>query len=136
MIGIKEAYAARGEIDIFVTSGAEWADEHSLFKSCMKRSEESFKKLEEAGCVGDILWRPVGEHRPIEVATKIRAMTLVELSELPRFIARGKEVLLVLGSCGGCDRPKGRLLRAILNQKGQQLITHLVADSRTVSQAL
>ena len=135
MTGIKEAYAAKGDIDVFVTSGAEWADDHSLFKTCMRRSDKSFQKLEDSGCVGDILWRPLGERHPIETATDIRAMTLVELSELPKFIARGKEVLLILGSCGGCDRPKGRLLRAILNQS-RQLITHLVADTRTVSQAL
>lgn len=135
MTGIKEAYKAREEIDVFVTAGADWEDEHSLFKTCMKRSEKSYTQLEAAGCVGDLLWQPIGERHPIVKKTEIRAMTLVELSELPGFIARGKEVMLILGACGGCDRPKGRLLRAILNQ-GQQLITHLVTDSRTVSQAL
>jgi DNA-binding transcriptional regulator LsrR (DeoR family) len=135
MTGIKEAYEAREKIDIFVTAGADWEDDHSLFKTCMKRSETAFAQLEAAGCVGDLLWQPIGERNPITEKTDIRAMTLVELSELPKFIASGKEVMLLLGSCGGCDRPKGRLLRSILSQ-GRQLITHLVTDSRTASQAL
>ncbi len=135
MIGIREAYNLRHKIDIFVTAGAEWEDDHSLFKTCMKRSEDAFQKLERAGCVGDMLWQPLGEHCPIEVPTDIRAMTLVELTELPDYIAQGKEVMLLLGSCGGCDRPKGKLLRTVLNQQ-RQLITHLITDSRTVSQAM
>ena len=135
MIGIREAYSLRDEIDIFVTAGAEWEDDHSLFKTCMKRSEYSFQKLQNAGCLGDILWQPLGEHCPIEVSTDIRAMTLVELTELPDYIAQGKEVMLLLGSCGGCDRPKGKLLRTVLNQQ-RRVITHLITDSRTVSQAI
>ena len=135
MAGIKEAYEARHDIDIFITSGAQWEDEHSLFHQCMERSEGSVEALEAAGCIGDILWRPLGPTQPIEVDTKIRAMTLIELSELPGVIAGGSHVMLVLGACGGCDRSKGKLLRAVLDQENP-LLTHLVADSRTVKQAL
>jgi hypothetical protein len=135
MVSIKEAYEARHEIDIYITSGAQWEDDHSLFKSYMTRSPAAIKKLEAAECVGDILWRPLGPRRPIEINTDIRTMTLVELGELPAIIGRECQVMLVLGSCGRCDHPKGKLLHAVLNQE-EQLITHLVADSRTIMQAL
>ncbi len=147
MVGIREAFEARHQIDIFITSGAQWEDEHSLFKTCMAVESEAengsggvddpgtIDILEKAGCVGDILWRPLGPKRPIEIHTENRAMTLVELGELPGVISRGCQVMLILGACGGCDQPKGKLLRAVLDQE-EHLITHVIADSRTIMQAL
>jgi DNA-binding transcriptional regulator LsrR (DeoR family) len=132
---IAEAFEAAKQIDIIVTSGADWLDEHSALQMRMKRSEESIRILREHGCVGDLLWRPIAEDGPIEVWTELRALTLVELSDLPAFIRNGKHVLLMLGPCALCNRPKGDLLRAILNQR-TPLITELVVDSKTASRAL
>ncbi len=132
---IDHAYKSAKKLDIIVTSGADWNDEHGLLFKAMQDSKRSIQTLKQQRCVGDMMCRPIGPNGPIEIETDIRAMTLMELSELPDFITRGKHVLLMLGSCANCGAPKGRLLSAILNLRWHH-ITHVVADSRTASGAL
>ncbi len=91
--------------------------------------------LEAASCRGDIFWRPIADDGPIQADTDTRALTLIELSDLPGLIRAGKRVLLMLAPCGKCHRPKGRLLKCVLEQK-RPIITDLVVDSRSVEQAL
>jgi len=131
---IKEAFAAVRDIDIIVASGSCWLDPHSALRSWY-RSPESKRVLEEAGCVADVLWRPLSDRGPIEKDTSVRALTLVELSELPALIQQGKHVLLTLGPCGLCHAPKGRLLQCLLRQS-KPLMTDLVVDSRTVAEMM
>ena len=127
--GIKEAFDAARDINIIVTSGSCWVDDHSLLHAFMASSKGSLKKLEKARCVGDMLWRPVGPGGPIEIPTTTRAMTLLELSQVQKGIEDGNlEVLLVLGPCGGCGRPKPEILDAVLSAR-PPLLTHLVVDS-------
>jgi len=133
--GIVEAYQAARDLDIIVTSASQWADQDSMLFKYMKHYPTSIQTLESARCVGDLMWRPVGRDGPIELETDIRSMTLVELSELPGFIARGGSVLLAIGPCGGCRRPKGHILRTILNLK-EPLVTHLVVDTRSAREML
>lgn len=135
MEGIKESFKEARKIDIIVTSATCWTDEHSTFRKYMLKSADCTKILESHHCVGDMLWLPLGQDRPIDVQTEIRAMTLFELNQLPGFIQKGKNVLMVLGPCVNCSQTKGAILKAILNQKNH-LITHLVADSRSVRKAL
>ena len=130
IVEIDEAYEAAKHVDIIVTSGSEWKDEHSPLKRSMTRERDVYDRLSRLGCVGDILWRPIGPAGPIEEPTDIRAMTLVELSDLPERIRSGTQVLLMLGPCGMCRRHKGSLLGAIMNHR-EQLVTHLVTDTRT-----
>jgi len=131
--GIRESYDCAKQIDIIVTSATNWSDEHSTFRKYMQISDGCSSVLEKAGCIGDMLWLPVGSDGPVKVKTKIRPMTLLELDELPRLIKGGKYVLLVLGPCSKCSRPKADILKAILSQAwDKRLITHLVADSRSV----
>ena len=129
--GFKESKKEAEKIDIIVTSATNWNDEHSSFRKYMNESPECFDTLERAKCVGDMLWHPLGEKKPVEAKTKIRAMTLYDLNDLPGFIKKDKNVLLVLGPCGSCNQTKTNVLKAILDQDNQ-LITHLVADSRSV----
>ena len=129
---IARAFDAVEDLDIIVTSGSDWKDPHSSLRACMEASESTYKTLKQENTVGDMLWRPLGEDGPVETETKRRALTLVELSDLPAFIEDGKYVLMMLGPCGECNRHKGRILHTILKQK-QQLITHLVCDSRTAA---
>jgi DNA-binding transcriptional regulator LsrR (DeoR family) len=133
--GIVEAYREAKDLDIIVTSASDWADPHSMLYKYMRNSPESIDALKRAHCVGDMMWRPLGENGPIEFETAIRSMTLVELSELPAFIERGGSVMLALGPCGGCRRPKGQILRTILNLK-EPLVTHLVVDTRSAREML
>ncbi len=132
---ISQAMDAVKYIDIFVTSGASWHDEDSSLRKRMKDSKVSFDVLEKEGCVGDMLWRPLARSGPIMTKTLLRAMTLVDLSELPGHIADGKRVLLMLSPCGYCHAPKGDLLDCVLNLK-EPLITDLVVDSRSAGQML
>ena len=129
---IRSAYDRANQIEIIVTSaGGHWQQGHSaLYDMYMQRSPASLELLRKAGCIGDMMWRPIGSQGPIEVDTEVRAMTLMELGMLPKFISQGKQVLLLLGPCGQCGGPKTDVLQALLDMK-QRLITHLVVDSRS-----
>lgn len=131
--GIKESYECADEVDIVVTSGSLW--EHSMLRQYFENSEKSLRVLEEAGCLGDMLWQPLGPDGPIAVKTDIRAMTLLELEDLPGLIERGKHVLLILGPCGLCNAPKTPILEAVLRAQ-PHLITHVVVDSRAAREVV
>ena len=100
-----------------------------------ENSEESSQAMKDANCIADIFWRPISKTGPIETATQVRAMTLLELGDLPKFIERNKYVLLVLGPCGACGAPKGPILDAVMKMP-QHLVTHMVIDTRTARQGL
>jgi DNA-binding transcriptional regulator LsrR (DeoR family) len=92
-------------------------------------------QLAQAGCVGDLMWRPFGPDGPIELKSGSRAMTLVELSTLPKMIAAGKWVLAVLGPCVSCGKPKTGILLALLGQRSP-FLTDIVVDSVTARAVL
>jgi DNA-binding transcriptional regulator LsrR (DeoR family) len=131
---IAEAYGQVSDLDIIVTSGSDWDDPHSSLRRCMERSPESLKMLLDNGTLVDMMWRPLARKEPVEVETEIRALTLVELSDLPVF-RRTKKVLLMLGPCAKCNRPKGRVLETILAQD-KRLVTNIVIDSRTAREVV
>ena len=136
---ISEAYTAADDLNIIVTSaGAHWDTKCSrLCQLCMedKSSPQSFARLKEAETIGDVLWRPINRRGPVEIETGIRAMTLIDLNQLPNLIAQKKKVVLTLGPCGTCGNPKGEILRAVLNWP-EPHVTHVIADSRTAAEAL
>jgi hypothetical protein len=129
--GIREAYRRVGEIDVMVTSaGGHWqrgcSGLHRMYKEA--GSTELLDYFEKQGCLGDLMWRPLGRNGPIEVKTGIRAMTLVDLAELPKLIAQGKWVFLIIGPCVTCHEPKTEILQTVLDLT-PHLITDLVCDS-------
>ena len=127
--GIKEAFEQRDDIDVVVTSLGSWHG-HSMLQDLMHRSRAAVRTLERARILGDMMWRPIGEDGPIELQTPIRAMTLMELSDLSDLICRRNgKVLLLAGPCF-CDKTKTRVLKSILDRK-PPLVTHLVVDTRT-----
>lgn len=130
---IKAAYDRVDEIQVILTSaGGHWRREHSIMHDLLRKcSPGTLKALNDADVIGDIMWRPLNLDGPVDLETEMRAMTLVELSDLPRMIKAGKKVILHLGPCGNCGGPKTEVLKAILESK-QQLITHLVCDARAV----
>ncbi|MCP3905059.1 MAG: hypothetical protein GY715_15655 [Planctomycetes bacterium] len=134
---IEQSFKLAKDLDIIVTSGASWENpcSDSMLRDYMSHCPDSMKVLEKAGCVGDILWRPISEQGPITKSTKIRAMTLIELTDLVDHIAQHKAVLFMLGPCRACNQSRTELLRTILALK-DRLITHLVTDSRTAAGAL
>lgn len=129
---IKAAYERVDQIQVILTSaGGHWRRKHSIMYDLFQQwSPNSLESLNDANVIGDIMWRPLNEDGPVDVQTEMRAMTLVELGDLPRMIKAGKKVILHLGPCGNCGGPKTEVLSAILHSR-QQLITHLVCDSRS-----
>jgi len=135
---IEDAYVRAKELDIIVTSaGAHWTKGCSRLCQLYKEEApaESLTELQRANTIGDLLWRPIGESGPVEVETGMRALTLIDLPDLPPLIRAGNKVVMALGPCGTCGEPKGDVLRAVLSWKGHY-ITHAVVDSRTAAEAL
>jgi DNA-binding transcriptional regulator LsrR (DeoR family) len=130
---IRKAFERREEIDVLVTSaGGCWQLGHSaLYKIYKTSAPKSLAELNKAGCIGDVMWRPFGSTGPLKVETERRALTLVELWDLPGFIKRRKRVILSMAPCGSCGRNKAEILGAILANT-PPLITHLIADSGSV----
>ena len=127
--GIDEAATRVGELDIIVTSVGSFSAKcnHSLLQAYMQKSADSLKTLEAAGYLGDMLWRPLGPDGPIKAKTKIRAMTLIELGDLPGLIDKGTSVLLVVGPCRVCNEHRAQVLETILRHE-DHLVTHVVGS--------
>jgi DNA-binding transcriptional regulator LsrR (DeoR family) len=126
--GVSQSYKEAKKLDIIVTSARDWRDEHSALRRMLQNSPDVLDAFEQAGAVGDLLWRPIGPNGPIEIDAP-RAMTLKDLHELADFVKSGKRVLLALGPCSQCLATKTEIARIVLNQE-QRLISHLVLDSR------
>ena len=131
---IAEAFAQVPDLDIIVTSGADWNDPHGSLRSAMEQSPSSLQRLLDKGTVCDMMWRPLSRKAPVEVQTEMRALTLMELSDLPDF-RRTKRVLLMLGPCAQCNRSKESVLETILAQE-EHLVTNIVIDSRTAREVV
>lgn len=137
---INEVYEAANDLNIIVTSGGDWEDEHSTAQAYLKEvDEQDVQALNKVPAIGDVLWQPVSDSGPIDMdsgAFTYRPNTLVNLQELPAAIdARGVKVLLALGPCGKCGKPKGKLLNAVLNFR-PSLVTDIVTNSPNVYDAL
>lgn len=125
--GIEKSYDRARDIDVIVTSTTSWEDPHSVLRHHMEEAGD-LQQLEAAGCIGDLLWQPIGPEGALDVRTRMRAMAILALDELSELVENHKQVLLVAGPCARCDRPKSEVLRAILAQE-RRLVTHLVVDS-------
>jgi DNA-binding transcriptional regulator LsrR (DeoR family) len=128
---IGEAYERAREIDIIVTSTSGWRDDHSMLRNYMGVAGESVSRLENEGCIGDMLWQPIGPKGPLELQMQMRVMTVMKLNDVIDHVANKKQVLLVAGPCASCHTPKSDVVDAILGQE-QRLVTHLAVDSRCV----
>ena len=136
--GIREAFEKVKDLDLLVTSaGGHWTSGcsrlHQLYE--LSHQEDLLNELNAKHCVGDLMWCPVGKDGPIELRHGKRAMTLVDLVDLPTLIGQGKRVMLVLGPCNTCHEPKSEILRSLLKMR-QLLISNLVVDSFTARRVL
>lgn len=139
--GIKEAYDLAQSLDVVVTAAGVLDDEHSMLHRYYDRySKATADFLKRSRCVGDILWWPLRETEPVSLAEARRdkaskdfywALPLLDPVRLHALVQGGANVLLVLGPCTYCFKDKSTVLGAILKQR-EQLVTHLVADSRSV----
>jgi DNA-binding transcriptional regulator LsrR (DeoR family) len=135
---IVEALEGAKDLDVIVTSCARWKDPHSILRQFMeRRAPDSCRRLEST-CVGDMLSRPIGPDGPLPdvidgFKLEFRALTLLDLPQLPDFIAGGHRVLLVCGPCGKCAEPKTEILERILHYG---LVSDVVVDSRACKELL
>ncbi|MGI9473862.1 MAG: hypothetical protein ACR2NZ_20130 [Rubripirellula sp.] len=137
---IEGVYKAARKLNIIVSSGGDWADAHSTTQRYLQEVDQSdVDALREYPAIGDLLWQPISAEGPIDMDGgdfTFRPNTLVDLSEIPSAIEeRGLRVLLALGTCGRCGKPKGNLLNTILGLD-QQLVTDVVTNSPTAYDAL
>jgi hypothetical protein len=155
---IADAFRQKKKLDIVITSAGSFNDPDSMLRASYKkfflgpenrRAKTFTDQLKDRGCVGDMLWQPLCVKNPLNYGelkgkdrTDIfyRPFALLELHELPDFIAKGTSVVLALGHCQLCLRDKSDILREILRFSADsvhnQLVTHIVADSMSVSRAL
>jgi len=133
---IERAFKKAKDIDVIYASAGHWEHGHSVLHQMYElESKECLTQLLQMGCVGDMMWRPVGRNGPLETDVEARAVTIMNLSDVPSFIARGKSMVLVVGPCGVCRKPKNEVLEPILAAK-PALLTHLVIDSLTATRLL
>jgi DNA-binding transcriptional regulator LsrR (DeoR family) len=136
MPGIKESYDKIDSLDVIVTSaGGHWDLGHSRLHAAYveKDDKAALTWLKEQGCIGDLMWGPIAKSGAVPLANHTRAMTLIRLDQLSQLIQQRKKVMLILGPCVKCGKPKPEILDAVLNWS-PPLITHLVVDSHTVHQ--
>lgn len=136
--GIREAFDAKEKIDIVITTITSASDEHGLLHRFMLLAPpEGRKVLDDAGWVGDVLWRPFCQRGPIMSNTGIRAISVFELDELVRLAQTpDKHVIVVTGPCATCGRTRTDALMPILTQPGLRLCNHLVIDVATARELL
>lgn len=136
--GVRDAFDHAADLDIVITSaGAHWERGCGGLNNRYKEvAPRAVRALEEAGCIGDVIWQPFGPTGPITKDVGPRAVSLLDLRELPTLVRAGKRVLLVLAPCGGagCGEPKSAMLRAVLGWRDG--VTDLVVDARAAALAV
>jgi DNA-binding transcriptional regulator LsrR (DeoR family) len=153
---IAEAKAKARQLHLIVTTAAAFTDPHSQLRTYYKKHEhakqkpntrQDLKRLDEAECVGDIMWLPIGKQGPIALdGFDHWPVTVLDLDEIPdRIREADTKVLLVIGPCAvesHADCSKTPVLEAILDQqrgeKGikHRYVTHLVIDKGTAEDFL
>ena len=122
---------------MITSAGAHWERGCSGLNNRYKETApEAVRALTEAGCIGDVIWQPFGPSGPITEDVGPRAVSLLDLNDLPSLVCAGKRVLLVLAPCGGvgCGEPKNAMLRAVLGWRNG--VTDLVVDARAAALAV
>jgi hypothetical protein len=101
-------------------------------------SSSGFDALKMEGWVGDVLFRPYSESKPILIDSGIRAVTLFEISELIEICKKGgRYIVLISGpsSRSATCSTKSDALRPLLSQD-LRVWTHLVTDAGTAIEVL
>ena len=141
---VSAAKEAADQLDLIVTSAASFIDRHSQLRKYYEgHYPDDFKKLGEAGCIGDLLWLPFNEEGPMDLSQyESRPVTLLELGDLPRRIRGHTKVIFAIGPCADpnnpCQQSKVPILEAILRlqNKNKKYITHLVTNQRTAREII
>jgi DNA-binding transcriptional regulator LsrR (DeoR family) len=142
--GARRSFERAGEIDIVITSLASALDADGLLGQYLEhliREREldpaALKRMQDAGWVGDVQFRPYNREGPIIEECPVRAVTLFDLSDLVRMAGTDdKYVVLLGGPCGECGRLKTDALIPLLTRDELRLWTHLIVDVQTAGKLL
>lgn len=142
--GVRRSFERAGQIDIVITSLASAHDEDGLLGQYLQHlvserelDPSAVKRMEDAGWVGDVQFRPYNAEGPIVDECPVRAVTLFEISDLVRMAhTEDKYVVLLAGPCGECGRLKTDALIPLLTRSQLRLWTHLILDVDTAGKLL
>lgn len=136
--GVRESFARAREVDIVVTSLASAQDKHGALKRFLEfGTPEQVTDLIKLGWVGDVQYLPFSSTAAVALRKGVRAVTLLELSDLRTMAAsKGKHVVLVAGPCGECARTKSDALRPLMREPALRVWSHLVTDAKTAVELL
>lgn len=131
---IATSYDQADEIEIAITSMGAWTDPDCMLRKCMQQFPDDFARMEKAGVIGDLMWRPFGPKGPLNGVTDVRTMSVMDLRGLTRLIAKGGKVVLVVGRTRR-HKSKADVLKQLLAYD-QPLVSHLVVDALTAKELL
>jgi DNA-binding transcriptional regulator LsrR (DeoR family) len=137
--GVSEAFAARENIDLVVTSMGDVRDEHDLLCTFLQQSSQrDFARLLRRKCIGNVQYRPYTATGPMkEDPGELRAVTLYELDDLARIAGqKNKHVILIARQCGMCKRTRAEALRPLLTHPNLKVFSTLVMDAATAKELL
>jgi DNA-binding transcriptional regulator LsrR (DeoR family) len=134
--GVVEAFEARREIDIVVTSMGDFDDEHDLFRMFLEKSGVDIQMLQAQGWVGSVQYRPYTRSKPVtEKRGELRAVTLFELSDFVKLAhEEDKHVVLIARQCGVCGRTRAAALRPLLEIPELRVWRQIVMDTATANE--
>lgn len=138
--------------DIIVSSCGGIEDPHQMLQKYYSKFGQAIELLKSRHCVGDMLWLPICADGPLRIESfsdkekkvlRYVTMSLLELSDLPKLIAQGTNVVLAVAPCRRCPveesptkaavHTKATVLETILRQT-PRLVTHLVTETGIAQQ--
>jgi len=136
--GIREAFAARGAIDIIINSMGDIDDPHDLLRTFLEQSSVDIEQLKASGCRGNVQYRPYSEAGPLrEQGEELRAVTLYELDDFVQIAEKKrKHVVLIARQCGLCGMTRANALRPLLTNPKLRVWSELVIDVPTAKDLL
>lgn len=137
-LGVKDAFDQRGELDLVVTSLGSRSHKHGDFWEFMHLSgSKGPKVLKKAGWIGDVQYRPYSATGAIVEDTAIRAVSLLELSDLRQMASSAdKHVVVVVGPCGNCTKTRSDAVRPLFQEPKLKVWSHFVMDMGTANELL
>jgi len=132
------------DIDIVITSLASADDPHGLLRQylswlveCGGLEKRAVEAMYEAGWVGDVQFRPYSATGPLTKECAVRAVTLLELSDMVSWAKNlNKYIVLLGGPCAECFSSKVKALRPLLENPDLRVFSHLVVDVQTARELL
>ena len=138
---MREAFQLASKLDLIVTSLGSARDETGALNrffahGAHPKLEESRRRLEARGWVGDVLYEPYGATEPIEADLPVEPVAVLTLPELVRMARSKRTRVLLLGGPSSRGRSRADALLPLLTQPRLRVWTDLALDSGTAEQIL